>query len=391
MHSLNPRARVRTALDHQEPDRVPYGIGSSGSAIHDQTYFKLLDRLSLGAPVEPFRRGHGDNHYDDRVLEALNADVRHVFLNHYRASHFVREELGEGGLYDPFVDAWGVTNEAKEGMHIFTGEPLGGDISQADINNHTWPDPYGDSGLVENLRQRAEQLDQQGTYAIASRSPCSGIFEYCWLLRGLERFLIDMLTEPTLAACLIDRITENVMKYYDVLLGEVGEYVDIVETQDDYGTQQNTFFSPELFREFFKPARTRLNELIREKAPQARIYLHTCGSVREIIPDLIETGVEVLNPVQPLAAGMETGQLKSDFGAALTFYGAIDLQQALPGTPEQLREEVKQRVWDLAPGGGYVLAPANVIHRDVPLDNLFQLSEDLVAFGTYPIEAHAGS
>lgn len=380
-----PRERVRRALDHEEPDRVPFGIGSSGSAIHDQAYFALKDHLAIEGEVEPFRRGHGDNYYDDRVLDALGADIRHVYLNFYRSDHFVRQELGAGGLYDPFVDAWGLSNETKDGMHIFSGAPLAGALGLADIDGFPWPDPRGDSGLLEGVRERAEYLQRETDFAIASRSPSSGVFEYCWLLRGLESFLMDMISEPAMAMRLVDRVTDTILQYYDVLLSEVGQVLDIVETQDDYGTQQNTFFSPELFRKFFKPARTRINELIRAKAPNARVYLHSCGSVRKLIPDLIDTGVDVLNPVQPLAAGMETESLKADFGAELVFHGAIDMQRAMPGSLEDVRAEVRARIRDLAPDGGYVLAPANLIHRDVPLENVLRLSEDVRRFGTYPI------
>ena len=383
--AMQPRERVLLTLAHQEPDRVPIGIGSSGSAIHDQVYFALKKRLSIEGDIEPFRRGHGDNYYDDRIFDVLGTDIRHVFLNFYHSDHFVRKELGAGGLYDPFIDAWGLTNvTSKEGMHAFLGQPLEGATCASDIDNYAWPDPYGDVGLLEGVQERAKYLSSETNYAISSRS-ITGIFEYCWLLRGMDNFLVDMVADPHFAIRLVNRVTDTLIKYYDVLLSAVGPYVDIVETQDDYGMQQNSFFSPELFRKILKPARKRLNDFIHEKAPQARIYLHTCGSVRNLIPDLIETGVDILNPVQPLAAGMETSGLKADFGDQLTFYGAIDVQQALPGSPEDVDQEVRKRIHDLAPGGGYILAPANLIQRDVPLDNLLLLVKLAREYGRYPI------
>jgi len=382
---MTPRERVLFALNHQEPDRVPIGIGASGSAIHDVVYKALKERLSIQGDIEPFRRGHGDNYYDDRVFDALGTDIRHVFLNFYHSSHFVRKELGAGGLYDPFIDAWGITRETKGGLHAFTGSPLAKATTMSDIDGYPWPNPYGDSGLLDGVRERAEYLRYHTDFAISTRCPTSGIFEYCWVLRGMENFMVDMIADPKLAMRLVDRVTDTIMKYYDILLSAVGTYVDIVETQDDYGTQQNSFMSPELFRKIIKPARQRLHELIRTRAPQARIYLHTCGSVRNLIPDLIEIGVDILNPVQPLAAGMDPAGLKADFGDKLTFHGAIDMQQAMPGSPEDVSREVRTRIRQLGPGGGYILAPANLVQSDVPLDNLLRMVEEAKEYGKYPI------
>lgn len=382
---MNSRERVRLALARREPDRVPIGIGSSGSAIHDEAYSALKQHLGIEGEIEPFRRGHGDNYYDDRILEALGADIRHVFLNFYHSSHWVQRELGRGGLYDPFLDAWGLVNDTKDGMHVFSGQPLARATCAADIDGYPWPKPYGDSGLVHGLRERVEKLTRHTNYAMSVRSPTSGIFELAWLLRGMENLLVDMLSDPAFAIRLVDRVSDTVMQYYDIILSEVGPYLDIVETQDDYGSQQNSLLSPELFRRVIKPARTRLNELIRQKAPHARIYLHSCGAVRKLIPDLIDTGVEVLNPVQPLAAGMESGDLKRDFGDRLVFYGAIDVQRALPGSLDDVDAEVRRRIRDLAPGGGYILAPANVVHRDVPVQNLLRLADAAKKHGAYPI------
>nr|MBC7244523.1 uroporphyrinogen decarboxylase [Chloroflexota bacterium] len=382
---MTPRERVTSTLSHREPDRVPIGIGASGSAIHDAVYRALKDRLHIEGEIEPFRRGHGDNYYDDRVFDALGTDVRHVFLNFYHSDHFVRKELGAGGLYDPFVDAWGITRETKGGLHAFTGNPLAKATTISDIDGYPWPNPYGDSGLLEGVKERGEYLRHHTAFAVATRSPTSGIFEHCWVLRGMENFMVDMIADPKLAIRLVDRVTDTIMRYYDVLLTAVGSYVDIVETQDDYGTQQNSFMSPELFRKMIKPARQRLHELIRSKAPQARIYLHSCGSIRNLIPDLIELGVDILNPVQPLAAGMDPAELKANFGEKLVFHGAIDMQQAMPGSLEDVSREVRTRIRQLAPGGGYILAPANLVQSDVPLDNLLRMVEDAKRYGRYPI------
>lgn len=192
-------------------------------------------------------------------------------------------------------------------------------------------------------------------------------------LRGFEKFLMDMAIDPAFATKLVDRIGDALMAFYDVLLSDVGLWVDIVETQDDLAHQQGLFMSPAHFRKILKPAKERLNDLIRTKAPNAAIYHHSCGAVAPLIPDLIEIGVDILNPVQPLAKGMDPAGLKLLYGSRLSFLGAIDLQHALSGSLEKVEQEVRLRQDQLSANGGYILAPSNVIQPDVSIENVLGL------------------
>jgi uroporphyrinogen decarboxylase len=174
--------------------------------------------------------------------------------------------------------------------------------------------------------------------------------------------------------------------FWDMFLDAAGDYVDIVQKVADLGTQRGLFISKELFREFIKPAEARVFDFIRKKAPHIKLWFHSCGAVSEIIDDFIDWGVDILNPIQPLAEGMDSAELKKRFGDKLCFHGGIDLQRAMPGSIDDVKREVETRIRALAPGGGYILAPANHIQNDTPPENVITLYEYAKEFGTYPIK-----
>ena len=182
-----------------------------------------------------------------------------------------------------------------------------------------------------------------------------------------------MLAEPDVAEVILDQTLEFNCGVYSAMLDAVGPFLDVVEFNDDLGTQENMLFSPDVYRSLLKPRHARFVSMLRNKAPQAKIFMHCCGSIRPIIPDLIEIGVDVLNPIQPLARGMDPSELKSEFGADICFQGAIDVQEGMQGSVAEVKQEVKSRIAALAPGGGYVLATANNVTGDIPLENVLCL------------------
>jgi uroporphyrinogen decarboxylase len=171
------------------------------------------------------------------------------------------------------------------------------------------------------------------------------------------------------------------------MLDEVGEFVHVVEFNDDLGTQENLMIAPQTYREQLKPLHRRMVEMFHAKAPHARVLLHSCGNIYKIIPDLIEIGVDIINPVQPLAADMDTWRLKKEFGRDICFQGGIDIQRAMKGTAADVEREVRERIRSLAPGGGYVLSTANNIASDIPVENVTLLYELAHKLGVYPIGA----
>jgi uroporphyrinogen decarboxylase len=194
-----------------------------------------------------------------------------------------------------------------------------------------------------------------------------------------------------MAAALCDEILRLKIAYWERALAEVGDLVDIVQEGDDYGGQDDLLLRPESWRELFKPRLRQLLATIRAGAPHAKLFFHSCGSILSIIPDLIEVGVDILNPVQVAAAGMDSAALKAEFGDELVFWGGgVDTQHVLPtGTPQQVADEVRRRVEDLAPGGGFVFNTVHNIQADVPPENLLAMRQALEEHGAYASPAVA--
>jgi uroporphyrinogen decarboxylase len=195
----------------------------------------------------------------------------------------------------------------------------------------------------------------------------------------MEAFLIDLVESPAEAGRLLDRVLEVKLDYWRAALAALGDLVDVVADGDDYGTQQSMLVSPASFRSVFKPRLAELVRAMKRGAPGAFAFFHSCGSVRKILPDLIEIGVDVLNPVQTTAAGMEPVGLKRDFGKDVSFWGGgVDTQGVLPrGTPGEVRDDVRRHVDALAPGGGFVFCTVHNIQADVPPENVVAMVEEL--------------
>jgi len=381
MPSMGSRERVLTTLDHREPDRVPLSFGGTASSFTDRAYFRLKEYLGIQGDVKPYRYGHTGNYYDDRILEALGTDYRYLVLTFPDDSHL--NYLSDGS----FVDHWGIRRQEVDGYVSRVGHPLA-DATIDDLDTYPWLDPCADDApkLAVGIKDRAKYLNDEVDCAIVARAAMSTSFleNGAWLC-GYEQFLMHLLLDKPFAQKLINKIFEVQISLYDLLLDGVGEYVHIVETAEDYGTQKSLLISPDTYREMIMPARKRLNDFIKSKAPDAKILHHSCGAIRQLIPDLIESGIDIINPVQPLAAGMDSFELKALWGDEICFDGGIDMLEAIDASVPRLEKEVARRVLALAPGGGYSLGTSNHIQEDTPPSNvvaLFEIAKDL---GRYPL------
>jgi len=372
---MTPRERLRRALNHQEPDRVPIDLGGMQTTIEALAYQQLLSHLGLNEKIFVFTRDHVVP--SETVLNMFNVDTRYVYY-----------ELIKPGPPPPgtLFDEWGIGWRKKAGGLYY--EPFYFPLREAksveDLKKHKWPGPPSEERLAY-WRERAEKLYEETNYALVGDVIGLGILETAWALQGLDRFMINLCRRLPLVEALLDKVLEIKIQQYETYLDAIGPYINVINLSDDMGTQSGPLISPPLYRKLIKPRHKALIEAIKRKT-QAKVFLHSCGAIYEFIPDFIEIGIDILNPIQVSARGMgDTARLKKEFGKDLVFWGgSCDSQHTLPfGTPEEVRKEAARRIEDLKPGGGYVFAPIHNIQPYVPPENVIVLFETAKEVGTY--------
>lgn len=380
--------RVATALGHAEPDRIPFDLGSTKmTGIAVKAYEKLMDHKGwhdrdpdpgIFDPIQQLAR------VSDGVLRGLGADTRGIFPS---PPSGWRNAYIPGGDFITLYDEWGVKwkKPVRSGYYFdVASSPLAGDWRTEDLNKRPWPDPLDDE-RVAALTEHIRLAQAQGEYALVTHGICAGILEMAFRLRGYEQLLMDFALYPAMVCALLDRILEIKAAYWEKALALAAGRIIVAIEADDLGTQNSLLISPRMYREFVKPRHRKLFARIKRAAPGIRVFLHSCGAVRPLIPDFIETGVDILNPVQSSAVGMDPSALKKDFGSELAFWGGgVDTQRVLPfGSPREVREDVRRRIDSLAPGGGFVFATVHNIQADVPPENIEAMLETLELYGKY--------
>ena len=275
-------------------------------------------------------------------------------------------------------------------MRMHTAKPLYYDWVEFPINDtelstldaYDWPEPDPPE-LIAGLRERAQHLRATTDYAlVGSGVICGGIFEQSCRVMGMEPFMMSMLTAPQFANELADRITDIYIEAVDRYLAQVGGFIDVFTFWDDVATQQGWMINPHSYVDVIKPRQKRLLEAIKSRT-EAKLFYHGCGAVYELIPHLIEIGVDIINPVQVNAEGMDSRALKQAYGEDIVFWGGgVDTQKVLPfGTPDEVRDEVKRRIDDFAPGGGFVFATGHNIQAFVPPENIEAAYDTALTYG----------
>ena len=376
---MNSRERVLTALNHKEPDKVPIDLGGTiVTTLTRVAYQNLRNYLGMPPDDKPvISHRQMDTVYPrEDLLQRYEVDVRAVAMKGPWC--FEPREMPDNSFYDEFNIRW------KKASYYYdvVERPLA-DATVHDLATAAWPDPY-DPGRVAGLREEAQALYENTEYAIVADIMCLGPFEGGCVLRGYEQFLTDLYWDPHFAEALLDKITETDIALWDAFLNAVGDYVHIVAQGDDVGIQTGPYISPEMYRKFIKPRQRRIFEFIHSRT-QAKIFYHSCGSVYDLIPDFIEIGVDILNPIQRSAKKMDIAQMKREFGRDLCFWGgAIDVQQVLPfATLQQIEDEVKRTLDIMAPGGGYVFFPSHNIQADVTPDRIHHMYHTALQYRDY--------
>jgi uroporphyrinogen decarboxylase len=385
--TCTPRKRVLDAVHHREPDRVPFALGCSlETAITHQAYDRWIELLGLEEEPDEtlpnlFIDGAGFKQVPENILRQWKVDTRGFLLQ--QPSEPPPEIRQEGNML-VFVDDWGITwGQPETSLYMDPiGHPLKGDLTDEMLDNYPCPDPLQE-GRFAGIAEEARRLRATGAAVIMSAYGL-GQWDYALMLCGMEQTLMDLVLKPREMEKLLHMIHEVEMGYWEKALEIVGDNIDIAMHSDDLGMQNSPMMSPDMYRRFVKPLHAEMIRMIKKKA-DVKFLLHSCGSVRALIPDFIDVGVDILNPIQVSAADMDTAELKKEFGSDLCFCGGgVDTQEILPrGTPEQVRDEVKRRLDDLAPGGGFIFAAVHNIQADVPPENLQAMWETVMDHGKY--------
>jgi uroporphyrinogen decarboxylase len=383
MHSMTHRDRVLLALDHQEPDRVPIDFGgTTATGIFDQAYELLKKYLGL-ALDQPHRYIYAHTamvRLDRAMVDRFQADVLPIQVQGTNVLHYADQTTptAAGG----YIDEYGVIFKRPPGSpYALVSQPPFQSPDLARISRYPWPDP-ADPRRIEGLKACAGQLRQTSDRALAIGLP-GRFLSFGQNLCGYADWMIYMGSEPGFVNALLDKALEIQAGICRQVLAELGDTVDIAMFADDLGAQENLQISPAMYRSLIKPRQKILFEMVKQHTP-AKIFLHSDGAIAPILPDLIEVGIDIINPVQPTCKGMDTAGLKRAYGRDITFWGSIDTQGVLPfGTPPEVAAEVKRRIDHLAPGGGFVLAAVHNIQPEVPPENIVAMFETALEYGQY--------
>jgi uroporphyrinogen decarboxylase len=396
--TMTARQRVQAALNHEWPDRVPIDFGGFQTGIHKNAYRRLIDHLSIRDevtildPVQQLARPC------EELLRRFHVDTRYILAHGPDGfDGTIRKAERDGRVWhdlkDEFGVIWSMPVEPSR-PRLGKATPEGGgaalymDISHhplasaaiEDLADYPWPNG-ADPTRFTGVREQAQTLRKETPYALVTG--ISGVvYEYCWYMRGLERWFMDMIEQPQFCAALLDHTLAFWLDFLTGFMREVGDLVDVVMIGDDLAGQSGPLFSPAFYRRVVKPRQKTLVQRIKSLT-KAKIWYHTCGSCLEYIPDLLDNGIDILNPVQTSAAGMEPALLKQRYGRELVFWGGgCDAQHVLPSaSPEQVREQVRRNVEIFKAGGGYVFNGIHNIQADVPPENVVALFDAAYEYG----------
>ena len=383
--SMTSRERLLKALNHEQPDRVPIDLGGNQTGIHRIAYQALLEHLGIQDTVTIMDAVQQLARPCEAVLERLRVDTRYIHAaaaEGFTGEIVTRQREGRTwhDLTDEFGVRWSMPDDAPLYMDI-THHPLA-EAALADLRDYPFP-KGNDPARFAGLRDRALQLRRETPYAVISG--ISGVvYETCWYLRGLERWFMDMIEQPEFCETLLDHTLQFWLDWFDLFLAEVGDVVDVIMIGDDLAGQSGPLFQPDFYRRVVKPRHKRLVQAIRPRTT-AKIWYHTCGACQVYIPDLLDNGIDILNPVQISAAEMNPVELKARFGQRLVLWGGgIDAQHVLPhADPETVRQHVRRNVEAFKPGGGYVFNNVHNIQAGVPAENIVAMYDAAYEFGAY--------
>lgn len=384
MAEMTSRERVWAAINHQEPDRVPLDIGGGGSStLLIETYDALKAHLGMTGETRVMSRIFRQACLDEPALLRLGSDLRPLGVK--RPLHWTPPPCAPG----TFKDVWGVTwREVTYGNNWTYCEVAESPLADAtidDLDRYPWPDPL-DPGYTQGLEKEVKALHENTSYGIMADGGFKSFWEQACFLCGFERMLADLIADPEFVSAVLNKLLEINLAGTGCFLDIAGPYIHVFRSADDLASQAAPLMSPATYRAILKPVYRKYYDFVRTKTA-AKIFYHTDGNIIPLMEDLIDVGADILNPIQ-VSALNDTAELKARYGDRIVFWGAVDSQVVLPnGSVEDVQAEVRRRIRDLAPGGGYVLASVHNMQPDIPAANILAMADACREYGRYPIVA----
>jgi uroporphyrinogen decarboxylase len=375
---MTSRERVRTALSFKEPDRIPVDWGASNLAsIHINAVAKLYQHLGWDDEPVLIDAMQRVCQPSERLLEKFNVDTRAIRTN---GPSFWELKFNENGdWYDEFGSLYKRLGDYCE----FQQYPLAKLDTIEELKTFKMTDPT-DAARFTGLRKQAADMYEKTSYSLVS-TYCPIIICHGWSLRGYQNFMGDLAADIKYVEYMLDMIVDWQVAYVQKLYSEIGEFVDIMWAGDDFSGQSGPLLDPEIFRKVFKPRWAKIIRAMKEKS-KAKVCFHQCGSVYWCMPDMVDIGVDVLQPLQANAANMgDSKKLKKEFYGKLVFHGGTDNQGVFHTTPEAVKADAKQKMRDFGPGGGYLFSSGHNIQGNCPPQNVMALFEAHAQYGKYPI------
>lgn len=368
------------AMSRREPEKVLLDHGKQVSSIHKNIYHAVRRKMGLGeVPCRILDRMSQCVHTDEDLLELWGVDFRWLIPNwtgiteidscHYR-------------------NLFGVLFQDSGDYFSISQSPLRG-AGMDELNSYQWPE-VNDPGQFSGLREQAEHWHRKTDYVIGADGIKGGILQTSLELAGYDQFFMDMLLNPEFAHALLDKVLSLYQGMYTNYMREIGQYIQCIYLTDDFGSQNSLLMSPDMWREFIKPREAALISHIKELAPHVKVIFHTDGSVKPLLDDMIEMGVDILNPVQTSVEELsDTAALKDEYGDRLCFHGGIDVQKVLVSMDEEeIRHEVHRRIWDLGRQGGYICCTCHNIGHDIPPGSIRAMFEAVREYQWYPLKPY---
>ncbi len=374
---MKHRERIKKAVNHEEPDRLPVDNGGVVSGMHEVAYRNLLDHLEMEDNITIYDPVQRLAVVKDEVLDLLGVDTRYIFAN--TPSFWKFEENQDGSWIDEFGTGYRRSEFYCDYMY-----PVLRNATLKDLKEYKFPDPV-DPARFEGLREKANSLYEHSDYALIGGNIPS-LFYLGWVFRGMEKFMTDIVINKDFADYMMDKIVEWNISFLDGYLSEIGDFIEYQWIGDDWGIQNGPLISPEMFKDVVKPRFKKMIDFIKSKT-KAKVIYHTCGATYWVIEDLIEIGVDIVQPLQANAAGNKDAELlKRDFGKRIVFHGNTNNQGVFHKSKEGVIADALYRIRYLAPGGGYIFSSGHNIQANMPPENILALFNTAKEFGKYPID-----